>query len=109
MKIKEQFFVVKNLTTRQFVFNVNDHFDHLAPTFTRLLTSAKCFETFECAADAINDIRVFYSNKEREAATATDHPEYQVQNAQRNYEKFAKNLVICKLTRTHSLSKGVCS
>ncbi len=53
MKIKEQFFVVKNLTTGQFVCNVGSE-KHKA-AFTRLLTSAKCFPTFECAGDAIRD------------------------------------------------------
>lgn len=105
MKIKEQFFVVKNLTTGQFVCNVGSE-KHKA-AFTRLLTSAKCFQTFECAGDAIDTIRVFFTNKEAEAAKEHDHSEYWVANAQRNYEKFAKNLVICKLTRTHSISKGV--
>lgn len=106
MKIKEQFFVVKNLTTGQFVCNVGSE-KHKA-TFTRLLTAAKCFQTHECAEDAIDTIRVFFTSKETEAARADNHSEYYIEDAQQNYEKFAKNLVICKLTRTHSLSKGVC-
>lgn len=105
MKIKEQFFVVKNIKTRQFVFNVGT--DKHKSTFTRLLTAAQCFDTHECAEDAIDTIRVFFLNKEEEAAKANDHVEYRIEEAQRNYEKFAKNLVICKLTRTHAISKGV--
>lgn len=105
MKIEEQFFVIKNLTTGQFVCKVGSK-KHKA-AFTRLLTSAKCFQTFECAGDAIDTIRVFFTSKEAEAARADDHSEYYIKDAQQNYEKFAKNLVICKLTRTHSISKGV--
>ncbi|GAA5003578.1 hypothetical protein GCM10023206_07430 [Acinetobacter puyangensis] len=105
MKIKEQFFVIKNLKTGQFVCSVGS--DNHKSSFTRLLTAAKCFQTHECAEDAIETIRVFFTSKEAEAAKADDHPEYRIEDAQRNYEKFAKNLVICKLTRTHSISKGV--
>lgn len=105
MKIKEQFFVVKNLTTGQFVCSVGSE-KHKA-SFTRLLTSAKCFQTFECAENAIDTIRVFFINKEKEAAKDEDDILYRIKDAQQNYEKFAKNLVIAKLTRTHSISKGV--
>lgn len=105
MKIKEQFFVVKNLTTGQFVCNVGSE-KHKA-AFTRLLTAAKCFQTHECAEDAIDTIRVFFSNMEKDAAQAKDNVEYYIKEARQNYEKFAQNLVICKLTRIHAISKGV--
>lgn len=105
MKIKEQFFVIKNTKTGQFIFSEGT--ETHSPSLTRLLTSAKRFETYEFAEDAIDAIRVFFTSKEVEAAKADDHPEYRIKDAQRNYEKFAKNLAICKLTRTHSISKGV--
>ncbi|NWK52198.1 hypothetical protein HYG89_06435 [Acinetobacter sp. SwsAc5] len=84
MKIEEQFFVIKNLTTGRFVFNSSQH-THTIPAFTKVLPDAQCFETIEHAEKAINRIKAFY--KAQESIKASDE------------------LLIFQLTRTHTITK----
>lgn len=83
MKIEEQFFVIKNLTTGRFVFNSSQHMP--TPAFTKVLPDAQCFETIEHAEKAINRIKAFY--KAQESMKASDE------------------LLIFQLTRTHTITK----
>lgn len=106
MKITEQFFVLKNLKTGKFVFNFSNAV--VGATFTPLAQHAKCFHTFEQAASTIEEIRVFFNNKERAARAKEDeYQDYHIERAIKEYEKHASQLVICKLKRTVSISQGV--
>lgn len=83
MKIEEQFFVVKNLTTGRFVFNSSRN-HYTIPAYTKVLPDAQCFETIEQAEKAIERIKTFY--KEQRSMKATHE------------------FLIFQLTRTHSIT-----
>ena len=68
MEVKEQFFVVKNLTTGRFVFNAG-RYEHSTPGYTKVLPDAQCFETIAQADQAIERIKTFY--KEQRSMKAT--------------------------------------
>ena len=87
MEIKEQFFVVKNLTTGRFVFNAGRQYKYgsTTPSFTKVLSDAQCFETIDHADQAIDRIKAFYKAKEN--------------------MKVSDQFLIFQLTRTHSITK----
>lgn len=87
MQIKEQMYVIKNLTTGRFVFNAGRQYKYgsTTPSFTKLLSDAQCFETIDHAYQAIDRIKAFYKAEEN--------------------IKVSDELLIFQLTRTHSITK----
>ena len=66
MKIEEQFYVIKNLTTGRFVFNAGRQYHSYSstPSYTKVLSDAQCFETIGQADQAIDRMKAFYKAKE---------------------------------------------
>ena len=88
MKIKEQFYVIKNLTTGRFVFNSSRQ----SYSYTKVLPDAQCFETIEQAEQAIDRIKSFYK-KESDAGKIV------------NSKLLNGEFLIFQLTRTHAITK----
>ena len=91
MKIKEQFYVIKNLTTGRFVFNSSRQ-SYSTPSYTKVLPDAQCFETIEQAEQAIDRIKSFYK-KESDAGKIV------------NSNLLNGEFLIFQLTRTHAITK----
>lgn len=88
MEVKEQFYVIKNLTTGRFVFNSSRQ----SYSYTKALPDAQCFETIEQAEQAIDRIKSFYK-KESDAGKIV------------NSKLLNGEFLIFQLTRTHAITK----
>ncbi|WP_049044786.1 hypothetical protein [Acinetobacter bereziniae] len=91
MELKEQLYVIKNLTTGRFVFNASSQ-SYCTPSYTKVLPDAQCFETIEQAEQAIDRIKSFYT-KENDAGKIV------------NSNLLNGEFLIFQLTRTHSITK----